>query len=59
MHKSDWLPSSAELIWAIKSGSLLKSAFLTGGSENLFDDCVLPDPGVLLLISAIALHLLL
>lgn len=57
--RSDWLPSSLELIRAIKSGQLLKAAFLTGGTENLFDDCILPDPGVLLLISAIALHLLL
>ena len=59
MHKSDQLPSGLELIWAIKSGLLLKSAFLSGGTEHLFDDCVLPDPRFLLLISAIALHLLL
>jgi len=59
VHKINWLPSTLELIRAIKSGLLLKSAFLTGGTENPLDDCILPDPMVLFLISEIALHLLL
>lgn len=45
MYKSDWLPSSLELIQAIKSGWLLKAAFLTGGTENLFDAASCQIPG--------------